>query len=50
MDKQSSKIAMKVFSKEVEDVMVLLEAEDEKKRNAKTECEIRPIIIKHQNL
>ena len=36
MDKQSAKIAMKVFSKEVEDVMVLLEDEDEKKRNAET--------------
>ena len=30
MDKQSAKIAMKVFSKKVEDVMVLLEDEDEK--------------------
>ena len=30
MDKQSVKIAMKVFSKEVEDVMVLLEDEDKK--------------------
>ena len=43
MDKQSSKIAMKVFSKEVEDVMVLLEAEDEKKEMQKPECERRQI-------
>ena len=44
MDKQSSKIAMKVFSKEVEDAMVLLEAEDEKKEMQKPKSERRQIV------
>ena len=44
MDKQSSKIAMKVFSKEVEDVMVLLEAEDKDKEMQKPECERKQIV------
>ena len=43
-DKQSSKIAMKVFSKEVEDIIVLLEAEDEKKEMQKPECERRQLV------
>ena len=44
MDKQSAKIAMKVFLKEVEDVMVLLEDEDKKQEMQKPESERQPII------
>ena len=45
MDKQSAKIAMKVFSKRVEDVTVLLEDEDKnQKEMQKPESERKPII------
>ena len=44
MDKQSAKIALKVFSKEVDDVRVLLEDEDEKREMQKPESERKAII------